>query len=232
MKITGIRDDLYNLLDINAGVTVSDAVKADCANALNQALQQLNLSKDEYFLSEEITQALTIGTANYALEDTIQRVVGPVRIVGGPHLREIRSKGQYEGFSYYLDGATSGAPRAYFLDSRKASSGGDAVAITLYLAPAPAEAGSVKLDVIKDITAYTAANMADTDKTVPVAHQYVESLLLPIARYYLTRSRFFTNTAKLESLAEDYQAAMVAIGLAEPVSNPVRKTKPALEEAS
>jgi hypothetical protein len=237
MIITGIRDECYRMLEINAGVTVSDAVKADCANALNRALQTMNLAGKDYFLAESITQAFAIGTAEYALSSTIQRVIGPVRLQGGAHLRELRSRGQYDGFGMYLQGASSmaavsGTPVAYFLESSRSTSGADSVTLTLCLAPTPNASGTVEYDAIKEPTAYTAANMSEGTVTVPVAHQYVETILIPLVKYFLSRSRFFTSADKLPLIEDDYQAAMAAMGLAEPVQNATRKTNPDIEEAA
>ncbi|MEI7532854.1 MAG: hypothetical protein WCK57_00660 [Verrucomicrobiae bacterium] len=237
MKITDIRDECYRMLEINAGVTVSDSVKADCANALNRALQVMNLAGKDYFLMETLTQALTIGVSEYVMAAAIQRVIGPVRLQGGSHLRELRSRGQYDGFGLYFQGAssmavTSGTPVAYFLESSRSTSGADSVTLTLCIAPAPVASGTVEFDAIKEPAAYTAANMSDTNTTVPVAHQYVETLLVPLVRYFLSRSRYFTNAGKLPLIEADYQAAMSAMGLADPVQNTTRKTNPDLEEAA
>lgn len=237
MTITGIRDEEYRLLDINAGVTVSDDVKADCANALNKALQMMSLAGGDFFLSESVTQAITANTATYTLGATIQRVIGPVRMSGGEHLRELRNKGQYQGYGTYLAGGTTmtaaaGSPRAFYLDTNKATTGADAVEIVLCLCPAPAADGSVVFDVIKEPTAYTAANLDTGTTTIPVAHQYTESILIPLVKYFLSRSRFFTNSDKLPLIETDYHAALAALGLADPVENPVRKTIPDLEEAA
>jgi hypothetical protein len=344
MIITGIRDEGYRMLEINSGVTVSDAVKADLSNALNRSLQTMNLAGKDYFLAEALTQALSSGTAEYALSSTIQRIVGPVRLQGGGHLRELRSRGQYDGFGIYFHGETSpgavsGTPEAYFLEAVRSAAmttaeatgnivvsgagtvevngtytlGGtyngknfyvlntspiytiqyatgawsimvnpptpqvapityygsgltsaatpdlatgwtavsgagpvptvsaemstpsgqaDSVTLTLCLAPTPSENGVIECDVIKEPTAYTAANMSDGAVSVPVAHQYVETILIPLFRYFLSRSRFFTNADKLPMIEADYKAALEAMGLGEPVQNATRKTNPQDEEAA
>ena len=342
MIITGIRDEGYRMLEINSGVTVSDAVKADLSNALNRSLQTMNLAGKDYFLAEALTQALSSGTAEYALASTIQRVVGPVRLHGGGHLRELRSRGQYDGFGIYFHGETSpgavsGTPEAYFLEAVRSAAmttaeatgnivvagagtvevngtytlGGtyngknfyvlntsplytiqwsgsawsilvnpptlqvpvvtyyssssavstpdlatgwtqvsgsapvptvsaemstpsgqaDSVTITLCLAPTPNASGTVEFDAIKEPPVYTAANMSDGAVSVPVAHQYVETILIPLFRYFLSRSRFFTNADKIPMIEADYKAALEAMGLGDPVQNATRKTNTGDEEA-
>jgi hypothetical protein len=341
MNITGIRDDAYRLLDINSGTTVSDDVEAEVVNSLNRGLQTMSLSGKDYFLAEPLTQAVVSGTAEYLLDYGVQRIVGPMRLQGGHHLRELRSKGQYEGFNAYFSGGltmgpVSGTPLAYFLETERApaltvaeatgnivvaGAGGstlngiyipvgnyfakstgpginiermtvgdvtgwaiitrnsftpsvyyyaaatisqipsdgltwqvysgatapaptvtaemttpsgqaDAAKISLCLAPTPNANATLEFDAILEPTEYSAADLSDSAVSVPVAHKYVEEILLPLVRYFLTRSRFFTNADKLPMLEADYKAAMDSMGLGEPVQNVTRKTNPQLEEAA
>ena len=108
----------------------------------------------------------------------------------------------------------------------------DAAKISLCLAPTPNANATLEFDAILEPTEYSAADLSDSAVSVPVAHKYVEEILLPLVRYFLTRSRFFTNADKLPMLEADYKAAMDSMGLGEPVQNVTRKTNPQLEEAA
>lgn len=108
----------------------------------------------------------------------------------------------------------------------------DSVAMTLCLAPTPNANGTLAWNAIREPTSYTAANMDNAGTTIPVAHQYVETLLLPIFRWFLTRSRYFSAADKLPMLEADYKLALGAIGLGEPTQNPTRRTSPTMEEAA
>jgi hypothetical protein len=62
---------------------------------------------------------------------------------------------------------------------------------------------------------------------IPIPHRYVESLLLPIARYRATSSRRYRQRERHEALMQQYREALDMLGVVDPQTSPVKEGKEA-----
>ncbi len=211
--------DLLSKLGIETTVGVTDLVKQDCVVAINGAMQMLQTAGQDYFTREEITLTLGTGTAIYAIPQTAQAVIGPVRWNNVKPLRALTSEGELDQFNRIFlggtayGGGTNGDPVAYFVKYLRTCTEGDICSISIRLAPAPGVSpGTLVAEIVNDAPAYEVAELED-DTVLPVAQNYTESIFLPIARMLITRSSQFSRPDLLAQLTTDGQRAMDALGL-------------------
>jgi len=235
MTIKDVRDDLYRKLDIETSAAAPLYIREDVAQAINSALQTMRMAGPDYFTAEWIDVALSGGTAAYVLDQDVQRVEGPVRTSSGLILRPLNSRTSYDTFNQTVLGNTAasgdqGTPLAYYVEN-EAQREDDSVKITLLIAPTPDTSYTLKVNVTKEPPRIAGEDFCDDPlPTLPVPHQYVETLFLPIARYHVTRSHWFKSKDSEARLQADYETALVALGLASPDTNPVRHSRRSFEE--
>jgi hypothetical protein len=219
LQVIQARNDLLSKLGIEVAADASALALQDVVVALNGALQMLQTAGEQYFTKEMLTLTLAAGTSLYNVPASVQAVVGPARWNDTKQLRGLDSQGEFDQFArIYLGetgwgGGTDGEPVAYWVDYTKTGSAGDICAITINLAPAPsAPAGTLVVEVVNDAPSYVVADLSST-AYLPVAQNYAESILLPIARMLVTRSSQFSRPDLLPQLTEDYKTAMQRLGL-------------------
>lgn len=219
LQIVQARNDLLSKLGIEDASAATSLTLQDVAVALNGAMQMLQTAGEQYFTKEVLTLTLAAGTSLYNIPTTVQSVIGPARWNDTKQLRALDSQGEFDQFArIYLGesgwgGGTDGEPIAYWVDYTKTGSAGEICAITINLAPAPsAPAGTLVVEVVNDAPSYVVADLTST-AYLPVAQNYAESILLPIARMLVTRSAQFSRPDILPQLTEDYKVAMQRLGL-------------------
>lgn len=232
MTRKALRDAILRAVYVEDPSTPPDYVLDDVAIAVNQALQLLwSLPGLEYFRKQEIEVELVAGTRRYALDASVQSVLGEARL-GGSALRPVRTKGDIEHYAVRFLGATSeatGTPEAYWVEEIAAGSGADASAIYVWLAPTPSANGTLTLEASTQAPNYTAAELDDASSTIPVPHGYAESLLLPVARFMATRGHWFTDEeGRATKFETDANNAFATLGLVSPWPKP----RPAPREAA
>ena len=191
---------------------------------VNAALQVMQAAGEDYFTRSTLTVALSPGVAEYALPDSVQCMSGPCRFQGDRHvLRRLMSRGELDGYGPLFLGKLGNAlapsrPQAYWIEQLH-QAGADAARVVLHVVPAPAAGENVLIDVQLEAPGYSRADYCG-DVVVPVPHQYVESILLPIARYEATRSyHALQNPAQgavLPQLKEFHDRALAILGLVRP----------------
>lgn len=211
-----VRDDLLRKLGFESAAGASAGVLADVLAAMNYAQQTLWLAGPDYFSRTQIALTLVGDVAAYTLAETVQSVLGPVRIKSGRTLRAIESRAELDNFGLiYLGQASpvmaSGTPLAYFVEELFQASA-EQTRIKIYFAPAPtvAEAGAAVVEGVSDCTGFVTGDLASTD-VLQVAQQYVESLFLPLARKALTRSTYFSASDLEKKIEADYQEALAML---------------------
>lgn len=214
MTLQAIRDDLLRLLDIERPDTAPDHAVDAVATAVNQAFQAIWAYSDEdYFRRAESTVSLTAGVNRYALASTIQTVL-EARIGSSP-LRPVTTRADIEHFARRFLGATSetnGTPQAFWIERQQSGSGADSASMWLMLAPTPSSALTVTLEASTEAPTYSAATL-DNDSSAPaMPHAYVESILLPIARYYITLSPWFADGDRVPQIKTTAEQAFAQIG--------------------
>lgn len=219
LQIVQARNDLLSKLGIEDAAAASALALQDVVVALNAALQMLQTAGEEYFTKEVLTLTLAAGTAIYNVPANVQSVIGPVRWNNTKPLRALESQGEYDQFARIFLGETSygvgddGDPVAYWVEYERNGTAGDIVKVTINLAPAPLNpAGTLVVDIVNDAPNYVVADLTST-AYLPVAQNYAESILLPIARMLVTRSSQFSRPDLLSQLTEDFKLAMQNLGL-------------------
>ena len=105
----------------------------------------------------------------------------------------------------------AGAPRAYFVDTKYSTDA--AQEFRLRLSPPPA----VEMILDYKYRVNPPKYEIDTDSEVlPIPHQWVETILFPIALKRFTTAPWFRNKSHIESIKEDYAEAMNILGTITP----------------
>lgn len=221
LTIQAAANDLLSKLGIEGtDPTVAPALaQQDVIIALNTAGQMLQRAGEDYFTRQTISVGLTAGTAAYFLSQQIQAVIGPVRWLGTMPLAALLSRGELDRFDQIFNGAAgfgaaTGTPIAYWVESlNDGATLGDIEQYTLWVVPPPSISGNVTLDVI-DIFPNITSALLGSSQFLPVAHNYAETIFLPIARLFITRSSQFSRSDLLKSIQDDAAVAMEQLGSA------------------
>ena len=236
LRKVDVRDDLLRTLGIETVGSASASMLADVVAAMNHAQQTLWLAGPDYFTRSRLDVVLISQTATYILSDTVQSILGPLRLPSGRTLRALASRAELDNFGLLYLGQDSasvaaGTPLAYFIETLF-QAGGDPVQIKIHLVPAPdaTAAGTATLDGVSECTRFAdAADIAGVG-VLPVAQQYSESLFLPLARHAITRSIYFSATQLREQIAADYAEALALLAKAggyQPADKPMVKEQAA-----
>ena len=189
LKVHQVVDDLFRMWGIEKACATTLSVKERAISDLNAAMQTLwSYSKNVDFWTRT-TEVVTVpaNSGSILLSDDIQNVITPCRTQEDNRpLAPLHSIDELENFStYYLGGLShseaTGIPTSFYV-SRGNQSGDDPARCTLHLAPTPLVDTAVKIDVIKECPRYEWSDY-DSNTSIPIPHQYGESILLPIARY-------------------------------------------------
>lgn len=213
MTINQTRDDLLSKLSIPDASKADVQALNDCWQSMNAALQVLQTAGEYYFTRTKLGCPFSAGTAIFMLPQNVQSIIGPGRWNDVIPLRALVSRGEYDSFNrIYLGTATygvsTGVPMAYFVEDVRSGNVGDIVQTNVYLCPIPALAGTLFIDIIPDTPMYTLADFTVGTALIPVAQNYTESVFLPIARMFITRSAYFSRPDIVPSLTADYERAM------------------------
>lgn len=219
MTRQAIRDYILRRVWVDDPATAPSRILADIATAVNAALQILHLAPSgKFFCSVDRTVTVTGGTNSVAVPTTVQVVIG-CRDADNEPLAPVFSLDDIRYYRRRYEGATqesTGTPAAFFIETRR-NEGDDTAAATLFVAPTPSGSTTLTLETRGEAPGYTAADLDDDANVIGIAHQYVESLFLPVAVYEATRFEWYEGgTALRESLREAASAAMRSQGLASP----------------
>lgn len=221
MSLTVVQaaNDLATKLGLASAAAAPASAQQDIVVALNGALQMLQTAGQDYFTREEVTITLSAGTSIYNVPANIQSVIGPVRWNDTKPLKALVSEGELDQFARIFlgetgyGGGTDGEPVAYFVKYLRGAGPGDICGITIRLAPAPsAPAGTLVAEVIYDAPSYVVADLSSTTP-IPVAQNYTETIVLPIARMLITRSSQFSRPELKDQLEADGNRAMAVLGV-------------------
>lgn len=203
-----------------------DRQRSAPAYALNRALTDVNFAlqtlwnrAEERTYWTESTLAITLpaAQASIALPDAIQNVNGPCRIAATK--RELTPAGtlsELDAFAdTFLDGGAATLPVVYHVE-RGRQDATDPAGCILHVSPAPINETGLLLEVTLEAPRYTAGDLAACP-LLPIPHRYVESLLLPIARYRAASFYHFEQPDRMPQIEAEYAEAARAIGLADPL---------------
>lgn len=228
LTINQTRDDLLSKLSFPDPSIAPAQALDDCWQAMNAALQVLQTAGEVFFTRTQEVLSFTAGTGMVAMPQSVQSVIGPARWNDSVPLRALISRGELDQFDriYFGSdtfGAAQGQPMAYFIEDVRAGNEGEIVQSNMYLAPVPDADCTVTIDVVPDAPMYSLADFTPGTALIPVAQNYTESVFLPIARMFITRSAYWSRPDIVPSLQADYDRAMVhlsAVGGFPPVTHP------------
>lgn len=233
LQVVQVRNDLLSKLGIEDVLDADTSDLQDVAIAINTAMQILQTAGQDYFTREELTVALSAGTSVYNITKNVQAVLAPIRLNNEKPLRALDSQGQIDQYERIFLGESgygvgTGEPRAYWVKYLRTGTTGDVCQIQIRLAPSPLIGGHIVAEVVNDAPAYDAGDLDSTDE-LPVAQNYTESIFLPLARMFITRSAKFSRPDLRSGLISDGQTALQRLGFSGGFPNVVVPDAPARE---
>ena len=219
MSVCEVVNDLLALWGIFCRKTAPPFALARALSDLNTALQTMwNCSAERsYWSSSKLDITVTANTDSANLPDNIQNVIGPCRVKSTLQpLSPLGTIGEFESFAdLYLDGQTASRSLAYYID-RSNQDATDPAKLVLRVAPTSNAQQMFTLEVVTEPPRFTVADLYACP-LLPIPHQYVETLLLPLARYFASGFEMFTAKDQKESIDRNYLIAKQALGLADPL---------------
>jgi hypothetical protein len=216
--------EIFRLWAIDNPCSTSDSQRERAINDLNAALQTLwTYSRDrDYWTRAKETVTVTGGTSFIVLDNTIQNVIGPARLNSNKKpLVPLNSISEVENYDLYFQGGishsqSSGEAKSFYIE-RTGQTGNDPAKCTLHLAPIPTTDTELIIDVIKEAPRYTWGDYVDCTR-IPVPHQYVENVLLPICRFKAMGYRFFSHEEQRDNIQQEYAIAISSLELNDPLT--------------
>lgn len=220
MSVPDVVKEMLGLCGIFCLKSAPDFVLEWAINGVNASLQTVWNHADDrnYWSSDTMTIELDDGEDSFDLPNDIQNVVGPCRLASNLRpLVPIGTIGELETFAdLYLDGETAAEPLAYHIN-RMEQAGNDPAKCVFNVTPAVSGGPlSFLLEVVREAPRYNFSDL-QAAPVIPIPHRYVESLLLPIAKYHASSFSMFIAKDQKETIDRDYQAARVALGLSDPL---------------
>ncbi len=228
MSLDRVVAQIYNLfgIEITTGLDIEFA-RERVLEIINSALQIMysRAEKLDFFNRSTLTLTYATGETSKTLPVSIQMLLGPVKTDDGD-LEMASTISQFEQYlDIYFSGETITSPRVAFLDRRASSASFDSQECILRIAPAPADDTDVTLDFAQEAP-YFGVQEYLTNARLRIPHSYVESVFLPLCKYFATMDPLFKKEALRKAINDDYQRAMIQLGEVNPDTVPTRSTKP------
>lgn len=219
MSPIAVRNDLLALLWFDTPAQAPPMAFEQVATAINQAFQILWLSPADYLRRATDTLTTVTGTESYDLP-AIQDVLMPVQCDGRP-LIPVASKAAFAQAAARFLGHQSlqqanGFPRLFHVERAADPDQADPVAVALRLCPVPEDEHVVTYDYSQRCPRFTAATLANDEPPLPIPNEYVEAVLLPVARFCITSSHWFEQPDKLPGLEAGFAAGLQRLGFSDP----------------
>lgn len=228
MTVKELRDNVLRVLWLESAGTVPAYIWEDVTTAINSALQLMWQSPEDYFRNQDHDFTISAGSPSYDMPLSVQEVLGPLWIEAEDNreLHRITDQSEFNQFFQRFYGMTdaaaiaAGVPEAsyYFLKKKKAGGSTDNVKVTVLVKPTPTADIKITAAVAYEAPNYsvtTITNLVGTE-TVAVPHAYVESCLLPLARWFAMRSHFFFEKDKVSLIEQDAARAMQLLQVSDP----------------
>jgi len=205
-----------------AGVILT-GLQNDCVDAINRAFQTIWTAPYDFFRKKHFDFNTASGTQEYTLDQALQEIIGPVKVNGGtPHLRPIKDRGDFDNYATRFQGSLTNAvanaqPVAYYLE-RLWQDGADSTVVKMLFTPTPDTAYSIDFEGSTEAPSFTLAEL-QAEPDLPIPHNYVESILLPVARLFVARSHYFMadqRPGEIQAMQQDFIVAMGQLGDSDP----------------
>lgn len=219
MSFCDVLDEVLGMWGIFHRCSAPNFAKDAAINIINASMQLVwnNADGRNYWTNQTLTLTFAADADSQDLPNDVQNVTGPCRLESTRRpLAPIGTIGELETFSdLYLDGDSATEPVAYHIE-RLNQTGNDPAKTVLHVTPAPSASTAFLLEVVKEAPRYTTGDLVACP-VIPIPHSYVESLLLPIARYQASSFYLFRKADQKETIDREYQQARISLGLADPL---------------
>lgn len=219
LGVCDVTREILMMWGIESPCKAPDYARRRAMNDLNNAMQVVwNQAQDrDYWTRATETITLAGGVSSQILDDDIQNIIGPARVQSTLQpLSPIGTRGELDQFAdLFLDSAAADGPVAYFIE-RTNQTGNDPARCTFHVTPAPTASTAFLLDIVREAPRFRDDDI-DSCPRIPIPHRYIESLLLPVARYYAMSSHLFVFPERKEQIEAEYAAAMGLMDNANPL---------------
>ena len=234
MTLEEVRNNVLRVLWIEYPQLAPDYIYEDVTTAINSAYQLMWTSPQSYFRQSELTVTVP-SSGEVLLPNEIQEVQTPLWIPSqnNRELHRILDQSEFNQFYQRFTGKTEAEVLAegyneasfYFIKTRN-QAGEDNAQVTLQVTPKPSSDIDITLLVTLEPPYFSVCDIQSvtSDTTIGMPHKYVESTLLPMARFFATRSHFFFEKDKIEDIQADVARAAAYIGVANPDAGTKEKT--------
>jgi hypothetical protein len=222
MTLKELRDDVLRKVWVEYPATAPTFVFEDVTIAINSALQLMWTAPVDYFRRSKLSFTLNSGVSSYTVQQDLQEIIGPVTVTSsGAEIIRARDPQEFAfAAQRFLGASTTGSavPVVYFVDSTRQVAD-DSVTTDILFSPAPAANTGISIVISTEAPNYTVAEVtAASTAVIPVPHQYVETVLLPLARNEVAKSHWFWDEKNRASFKEAATMAMAALGVFDPDS--------------
>jgi len=215
VKLVDIRTDLLRKLGLETPADAPAYVDEDVLTAMNTAGQVLNVAGDPFWLVDTTDVTVNDVTQSQVIEG---HSVKSVRVKDS-NLPLLRAESLWQINQYhsiYLGdsvAASSYKPQAYFVDSTSAN---DALVVTVHVGPRPLESTELTIEFVPAFSAWAIADINSGDKKPEIPFDYIESIFLPMARFYATRSHWFSRNDLMPKIEQDFAGVVQVLRGANP----------------
>lgn len=209
MTLPEIKEDLLRKLFIERAASAPDYVVQDVLQAINGASQTLNGLGVPFW--ERSTVDKSFDETNNVRVFNARKVQSVRSKETGLALSQASSKQEVLNYDALFESARGNEvdggfqkARIYFVESERPASKNQ---VRVLVGPGPLLDQVLELELIPVFTAYTTADLENSSKEVPIPFDHIETIFLPIARFFATRSHFYSDD-NYQMLESDYVSAI------------------------
>jgi len=220
MNLPEIKADLLRKLFIEQAATAPAYVVQDVLQAINSAAQLLNVMGDPFWEKGITEKAFDEVIDEHVLD---ARSVASVRSVAtGIALAKSSSLQQVINYDSIYESARDNevdsqykTARIYYAAAERPASTSQ---VRVSVGPTPLSSQSLQIEFIPNFVRFVTADLEDTGAEISVPYNFIETVFLPIARFFATRSHFYSDD-NYPLLEQDYLTAMDVVKSLNPSVN-------------
>lgn len=228
ISLLRLATQIYNIwgMEVKTANDISFA-RSRVIEIVNAALQIVYSRAKTLDFFSRTPGSLTFASAESSkvMPSSMQSLVGHVRTVTAD-LRAAASREEFQAWStIYFDGATTLAPRVYWLEQKAAAQGVDSAECVMHIAPTPSEETVLLFDYAAEAPRFRDHDLQSGTR-LQIPHAYAETLVLPICKYMASVDNLFRGDQALrQAINTDYQRAMQQLGMVTPEPAPTQRTR-------
>jgi len=211
MNLPEIKNDLLRKLGIENPSDAPANIIQDVLTALNMAGQLLNASGDPFWLLTTDSVSLSSVVTSKVIDGHSVKIV---RSSDNIPLLRCESLHQLDNYAAIYLGDTGEGPhdaQAYYVETKANPADGGDVLVTIHFGPTDLSEETITTTFCPGFVDWVTADLSDDQKSPKVPFAYVETVFLPLARFYMTRSHWFNDTELEARLREDFSNAVTIL---------------------